>query len=87
MTTMTASKARANFYKLLDQTAQNLLLTARIYTTAGELVKVLDPDPTPNQTTWTAQDLASGVYIAVVESRNAQGGLVHQQTLKIALVH
>jgi flagellar hook assembly protein FlgD len=71
----------------VDPTAQNLLLTARVYTTAGELVKLLTPDTTPNQTTWAAQDLASGVYIAVVESRDAQGALIHQQTLKIALVH
>jgi flagellar hook assembly protein FlgD len=70
-----------------DGTAQNLQLTTRVYTTAGELVAVPLPDTTPNQTTWVAQGLASGVYIAVIESRNAQGGLVHQKTLKIALVH
>jgi flagellar hook assembly protein FlgD len=57
-----------------------------VYSLAGELVRT---PVTGSATTlaWPATDLASGVYIAVIEVLNAQGGTIKVQRTKILVVH
>jgi flagellar hook assembly protein FlgD len=64
----------------------SVTLRVSLYTTAGELVVVRDGPAGQNTASWDASGVASGTYIAVVESRNAQGGLVNQQVLKVLIV-
>ncbi len=64
----------------------SLTLNVSIYTIAGELIQVIDGSQGSNQATWNATGLASGVYLAVVEEMDANGGLLSRQTVKIAVI-
>ena len=72
---------------LMSNTTMVLTLKARIYTTAGELMAVVDGNAGTGWVKWDASGVASGLYIAVVEERDAQGGLVSRQIQKIAVIH
>jgi flagellar hook assembly protein FlgD len=65
-----------------------LTLDYRVYDTAGELVM----HPTSGNTgsskaQWDATGKASGLYFAVVDAANAQGGQIGYKILKIVVVH
>jgi hypothetical protein len=57
-----------------------------VYSLAGELVKA-PVTASGTMLAWPATDLASGVYIAVVEVLNAQGGTIKVQRTKILVAH
>ena len=78
----------ANGYSttFVDTTAETLTLSVRVYTTAGELVTVVNGVPGTNAASWTATGLASGLYIAVVESSNPAGGNAGQKVLKLVVL-
>lgn len=61
-------------------------LRVSLYTLEGELLKRIDGAPGQGQVAWNAWGLASGIYLAVVEVRSANGGLVQRNTLKILVV-
>ncbi len=67
--------------------AQPMSLKVNIYTVAGELVKSLLGGPGTNQALWDAGSTASGLYLAVVEISNLNGGITGRQVLKIIVVH
>jgi uncharacterized repeat protein (TIGR01451 family) len=71
----------------VDATGETLTLSVRIYTTAGELVTVVNGAPGANEASWTATGVASGLYIAEVESLNPAGGIADQKTLKLVVLH
>ncbi len=62
---------------------------ARIYTIAGELIKILVNDPgNPAVITWDlSSPLASGTYLAVVEMNSPSGGLVGRKIMKVVIFH
>ncbi|HEY5039409.1 MAG TPA: hypothetical protein VIJ93_10085, partial [bacterium] len=64
-----------------------LTLRAFIYTVAGELVAKIEGVSGSGQAVWNVNGLASGVYLAVVEVRDAQGGLMGRQAVKVLVVH
>jgi len=59
---------------LTSNTSMVLTLKAFIYTTAGELVTVIDGAVGSNNVKWDASKVVSGLYIAVVEERDARTG-------------
>ncbi len=66
----------------------SLTLQVSIYTLAGELVQVNSGDAGTGLVSWDASHVASGVYLAVVELTNPNGGgLMGRQTLKLLVVH
>jgi hypothetical protein len=71
-----------------SDSTQSLTLVYRVFDMAGELVQ----SPTSGQAgsntaTWNASGVSSGLYFAVVDALNSQGGLVGRQNLKIAVIH
>jgi len=60
-------------------------LKVKIYTITGELVQSFVSGTTT--AIWNASGIASGIYIAVLEIENANGGIVNQQRLKILVLH
>ena len=72
---------------LTSNTSMVLTLKAFIYTTAGELVTVIDGAVGSNNVKWDASKVVSGLYIAVVEERDAKNGLVSRQIQKLIVVH
>ena len=65
-----------------------LTLDYRIYDTAGELVLHRTPGNSGSSSAqWDAAGKASGLYFAVVDATNAQGGLIGYKILKIVVVH
>jgi hypothetical protein len=65
-----------------------LTLDYRVYDTAGELVqrKTSGDGIGSSGAHWDATGKASGLYFAVVDAYNAQGGLIGYKILKIMLV-
>ncbi len=63
--------------------AAGVKLTVKIYDVAGKLVTELNGAGGTSQATWNAAGIASGLYIAKTEQRDANGYLVARQTLKI----
>jgi len=66
---------------------QPLKLRVSLYTIAGERIPVASIVPGPNQVSLDASDLASGMYIAVVELTDAKGIALGRQMLKLAVIH
>ncbi len=65
----------------------SLTLQVSIYTLAGELVQVSSGDAGTGLVSWDASHVASGVYLAVVESIDpVKGGVVNRQILKIDVI-
>jgi hypothetical protein len=67
--------------------SQAQTITVSLYTTAGELMKKVSGDTGANPPQWDATGVASGVYIVVAESRDANGKLLGRQTLKVEVIH
>ncbi len=64
-----------------------LTLSYRVYDTAGELVRgKVSGAAGMSEADWNAAGKASGLYFAIVEAANAQGGLIGRKTLKIVVV-
>jgi flagellar hook assembly protein FlgD len=62
-------------------------IKVQVYTIAGQLIQtVISPQGTP-QVQWNATGMASGIYIAVMEIDNSNGGILNRQRLKILLLH
>jgi uncharacterized repeat protein (TIGR01451 family) len=62
-------------------------LTANLYDVAGELIRKATPGPGANQATLDFTGISSGIYMAVTELRDANGGLVSKQITKILIQH
>jgi hypothetical protein len=69
------------------QSTTSYTLQARIYTIAGEFLKLLKGQEGTNQVSWNASGLSSGTYIAVIELISPQGGVAGRQTLKVLVIH
>ncbi len=69
------------------QSTSSYTLKARIYTVAGELVKMVTGGSGANQVSWNSNGLSSGLYIAVIEVRGANGGLIQRQIVKVSVLH
>ncbi len=65
----------------------SLTLRTYVYTIAGERVATLDGQTGQNTVYWNALGLASGLYIAMVEAKDAAGNLAGRQTLKVMILH
>jgi len=61
-------------------------LKVNIYTILGELVTVIASPSTP-MTSWNATGIASGIYIASAEVLDGNGGVIHQQFVKVLVIH
>ena len=73
--------------QFISDSAQSLTLVYRVYDAAGELVKRSATGAAgANQTDWDASGVASGMYFAVVDAYNNQGGIIGHQNLKIVVV-
>jgi flagellar hook assembly protein FlgD len=72
---------------LKNDSAMSLALKNTVYTTAGELVGVMQGEAGTNQVVWDASGVASGLYLAVVEGIDSEGGLVSRQIVKIVVIH
>jgi hypothetical protein len=66
---------------------QNLTLRGQVYTVSGELVTTFQGDPGAPQVVWNVQGVASGVYLAAMETVNANGSITYRQILKIIVIH
>ena len=66
---------------------QPLTLKVLVYDLAGEKVDLLEGPAGSGQAVLNNKTLASGVYVAVVEVRDATGALQGRQALKIAVEH
>ncbi len=62
-------------------------VSAKIYTIAGQLVAPVAGTPGTATAQWTASGMASGIYFAVVEVQNVNGGVIERQTLKLLVLH
>jgi hypothetical protein len=62
-------------------------VNAKIYTIAGQLVASVQGTPGMQSTQWTATGIASGLYFAVVEVQDANGGVIEHQILKLLVLH
>ncbi len=64
----------------------NYTLTARLYDTAGELVRAAVTGPAgTNKVPMDLTGVASGLYFAVVDLTNSQGGIVGHQVTQIVI--
>jgi len=62
-------------------------IKVKIYTIAGQLIQtVTSPQGSP-VVPWNATGMASGIYIAVLEVDNSNGGVISRQRLKVLLIH
>jgi flagellar hook assembly protein FlgD len=64
---------------------QAVTLKIRLYDLAGEKAADFEGSTGAGQAFWDPGTLASGTYIALVESRDLNGNLTARQTLKVAL--
>jgi len=62
-------------------------LNAKVYTIAGELVKSIPGTPGTAMAQWNAAGIASGVYVAVVQVQDSNGGVLENQLLKVLVLH
>jgi uncharacterized repeat protein (TIGR01451 family) len=62
-------------------------VNARIYTIAGQLIMPIQGTPGTASAAWNASGMASGIYFAVVDVLNADGGNIDHQTFKILVLH
>ena len=64
-----------------------LTLQVQLYDMSGERVADVTGQAGQSQAVWSAVNVASGIYLAVVELKDASGNRVARQTLKLAVVH
>jgi len=69
-----------------NHSEQSLTLRGKVYNLSGELVAGFQGDPGVPQAFWNAQGVASGVYLAVLETLNANGGVTNRQIFKIIVI-
>jgi hypothetical protein len=62
-------------------------LKVEIHTLTGQLIAVVSNSPGTVTAPWNASGAASGIYIAVVSVLDAQGNTIHQQRLKVLVIH
>lgn len=62
-------------------------VNVKIYTIAAQLVASIQGTPGTQTAYWTATNIASGLYFAVVEVEDANGGVIEHQTLKLLVLH
>jgi flagellar hook assembly protein FlgD len=62
-------------------------LTVKIYTIAGQMVTVIQGATGTATAQWAAAGIASGLYLASVEVRDTNGGVIEHQTLKVLVLH
>ena len=62
-------------------------LKVKLYTMAREWVTSLEGPVGGNQASWNATGCASGLYLAVVDLMDANGGSAGRQILKVVIVH
>jgi flagellar hook assembly protein FlgD len=67
--------------------AQPLTLKVWLYDLAGEKVDILEGAPGTGQAVLQNPAFASGIYIAAVELRDANGNLTSRQSLKVLIRH
>jgi flagellar hook assembly protein FlgD len=72
---------------LKSNSSMSLTIKASVYTIAGELVGVMQGETGTNRVGWDASSLVSGLYLAVVEGIDSEGGLVSRQIVKIVVIH
>jgi hypothetical protein len=71
----------------VSDSGQSLTLSYKIYTVSGELAQGTTHGLAgTNSAPWNASGFASGLYFAVVDALNSDGGLVGRKTLKVAVV-
>ncbi len=63
------------------------MLSAKVYTIAGELVTSIPGMPGVATNQWTATGMASGIYIVAVEVQDSNGGVLERQLLKVLVLH
>src|SRR5665213_566243 len=63
------------------------LLQVNIYTIAGELLQNFASPSGMPEVSWNATGVASGLYIAVIDIKNADGANIGDQRLKILVLH
>ena len=68
-----------------DAAGPSLTLNVSVYTMAGELVTRVTGTPGSGVTAWNPKGLASGLYLAAAELRDANGGYVGRQIKKILI--
>ncbi len=81
---LTSGNGVVNF---TSKSTNPVTLRASLYTLAGELVAVVEGNSGSGVVPWSAVGLANGVYIAVVEARDVNGGFFGRQTLKVLVRH
>jgi hypothetical protein len=64
-----------------------LTLKVSLYTLAGELTKAVAGTPDTGAVYLSASGLASGIYLAVVDSIDAQGRAIDKKILKVLVRH
>jgi large repetitive protein len=62
-------------------------IKVQVYTMTGQLVQVLTSPQGSPIVPWNATGMASGIYIAVMEVDNSNGGVISRQRLKVLLLH
>ncbi len=70
-----------------NYSGQNLTIRGRVYNVTGELVTSFQGDPSAPQVVWNVQGFASGIYLAAMETVNANGGVTYRQILKVIVIH
>lgn len=63
------------------------VLSAKVYTIAGELVRSIQGGAGTASAQWDATGLASGVYIVAIEVQDVNGGILDRQLLKVLVLH
>lgn len=62
-------------------------IKVQVYTMTGQLIQVLNSPQGSPTVPWNATGMASGIYIAVMEVDNSNGGVISRQRLKVLLLH
>jgi flagellar hook assembly protein FlgD len=62
-------------------------VNARVYTISGQLITSIQGTPGAASALWNASGMASGIYFAVVDVLNANGGNIDHQTFKLLVLH
>jgi uncharacterized repeat protein (TIGR01451 family) len=63
------------------------IVNVKVYTIAGELITSITGSPGTATAPWNAARMASGIYIAAVQARDVNGGVLANQLLKILVLH
>jgi flagellar hook assembly protein FlgD len=58
-----------------------------IYTVSGELVKIITSPLGIPMVSWNAAGIASGIYVSLVEVFDGNDDMIHQQFVKVLVMH